>query len=124
MKTLILVSLAVAAYGQSIVIRVTQADGTVEVAKVSGIPAAAAIDTLQQFMATQKVCDTATPPVCTASYPTVADLLKSHSLALLAQLAPQFPSAATKADVAEIQSKVAALEAKRKALFDAAKAEK
>lgn len=69
MKLILLTLLAVAAYGQSIVIRVTQADGTVEVAKVSGIPAAAAIDTLQQFMATQKTCDTATPPVCTGELP-------------------------------------------------------
>jgi hypothetical protein len=47
-----------------------------------------------------------------------------HLISLLEQVVGAFPSSATAADVAEIQAKQAALAAKRKAMFDAARAEK
>jgi len=92
-------------------------------AKITGAPAAAGLDTLTQFLATQVDC-AGTPQVCTARYEHAADLVKKHLIKLLEEIAPKFPSAQTKADVDEIDAKIAALAAKRRALFDAARSEK
>jgi hypothetical protein len=127
MKTLLFIILTLAAYGQtpkeSIIIRVTDSAGVLTTAKITGVPAAAGLDTLTQFLATQVDC-AGTPQVCTPRYENAADLVKKHLIRLLEEIAPKFPSAATKADVDEITAKIAALKAKRKALFDAAKWEK
>lgn len=122
---LILSALALAAQTpkESIVIRVTDSDGVLTTAKITGVPAAAGLDTLTQFLATQVDC-TGTPQVCTPRYENAADLVKKHLIRLLEEIALKFPSAATKADVDEIDAKIAALAAKRKQLFDAARGEK
>lgn len=104
-----------------ILIEVVLEDGTKQVAKISGIPATAGLDSLEQFLATQvDVVNEVSVP----RYDNVADLVKKHVIKLLREIAPKFPSTQTKADVDEIEAKIAALEAKRKALFDAALAEK
>ena len=128
MKTLILLTLsalALAAQGpkESIVIRVTDSAGVLTTAKITGVPAAAGLDTLTQFLATQVDC-TGQPQVCTPRYEGPADLVKKKLIAFLEEIAPKFPSAATVADVAEIDAKIEALRLKRKALFDAARGEK
>ena len=102
-------------------VEVTLEDGTKQVAKISGIPASAGLDSLEQFLATQV---DVVGEVSVPRYTDVADLVKKHVIKLLQEIAPKFPSAQTKADVDEIEAKIAALEAKRKALFDAALAEK
>lgn len=129
MKTLItLLFLALGLQAQtpkaSIVIRVTDDAGTLYVAKITGTPASAGLDTLKQWMATQTICDTANPPVCTPKFTDAADAAKEMIVGKMESLAPQFPSAQSKADVEEIDTKIAALQAKRKQLFDAARAEK
>jgi hypothetical protein len=124
--TLILTITALALAAQpkaSIVIRVVDDAGVLTTAKITGVPASAGLDTLAQFIATQQDC-TGQPQVCTPKYADGADFVKKLLLSTVEQIAPKFPSAATKADVDEITAKIAALEAKRKQLFDAARAEK
>jgi len=104
-------------------IEITNEDGTKQVAKITGVPASAGLDSLTQFLATQ-VDTTGNPPVSVPRYTDAADLVKKHVIKLLQEIAPKFPSSQTKADVAEIAAKIAALEAKRNALFEAALAEK
>lgn len=119
MKTILLILASLVAFAQpKIVIEVTQADGTVNRAKITGTPAAAGLESLNAWLATQKNDDH------TPKYANAAELTKHHLIALLEQLVAAFPSSATAADVAEIKAKEAALAAKRKALFDAARAEK
>lgn len=105
----------------SVVIRVTEG-GVESVAKVSGVPAVAALDVLRQWMATQSVCDTAQD--CKAKYANLAELVKALTLDTAEQLAPQYPSALLKADVEEAKAKQASIEAKRRAAFAAARSEK
>lgn len=112
-------------------------------AKVTGAAASAGLDTVKQFMATQ-FTEVVTPgipavldvdgnvvtpevPSTTTRVPKWVDsaqFFKSNAIDVLERLAPQFPSAATKADAAEIDAKIAALQAKRAALFAAARGEK
>jgi hypothetical protein len=130
MKTLILLTLSALAMAAQttpkakIVINVTDDAGVVYTAKITGVPASAGLDTLTQWMATQTTCDTAQPPVCTPKYANAAEFVKVLLLSTVEPLVSKFPSAQTTADVAEITAKIAALEAKRKALFDAARGEK
>jgi hypothetical protein len=102
-------------------IEITDDAGVKVTSKISGTPASAGLDSLSQFMATQ--VDTV-GNVSTPKYTDVADLVKKHIIKLLQDIAPKFPSDQTKADVDEIQAKIAALNAKRDALFAAALAEK
>lgn len=127
MKLIILSLLALGLHAQpkaKIVINVTDDAGNVTQAKVTGVAASAGLDSLGQWMVTQKVCTTANPPVCTPKFADTADFVKQLLLDTAAQIAPQFPSTATKALQADIDTKKAQLEAARKALFDAARAEK
>lgn len=119
MKTTLLLFASLACFAQpKIIIEVTNADGTVSRAKITGAPAAAGLESLNAWLATQQNEDK------TPKFANAADLTKQHLIALLEQLVAAFPSSATAADVAEIKAKEAALAAKRKALFDAARAEK
>ena len=104
-------------------IEVTDDLGVKVTAKITGTPASAGLDSLTQFLATQFDMS-GTPPVSVPRYTDAADLVKKKLIALLQEIAPKFPSSQTIADVAEINAKQAALDAKRKALFDAALAEK
>lgn len=128
MKLILLTLTALALAAQtpkaSIVIRVTDDAGTLYVAKITGAPASAGLEVLSKWMATQTACDAAKPPVCSPKYPNAAEVVKSLTLDTTEKLAKQYPSSQTEADVAEITAKIAALEAKRKALFDAARSEK
>lgn len=102
-------------------IEVTDDAGIKTISKISGIPASAGLDSLEQFLATQTdIVDNIVVP----RYDNVADLVKKHVIKLLREIAPKFPSAQTKADVDEIEAKIAALAAKREALFNAALEEK
>ena len=127
MKLIILIlsalSLAAQTTSASIVIRVTDDAGVLTVAKITGVPASAGLDTLKQWMATQTTCDNATPQVCTPKYASVAAVVKALVIDTVEPLAPRFPSSATKSAEADIATRKAALDAARKALFDAAKAE-
>ena len=119
MKTIILILAAAALAAQpKIVIEVTDAQGTVHRAKITGAPAAAGLESLNAWIATQKNEDQS------PKYANAAEVTKMHLISLLEQVVGAFPSSATAADVAEIQAKQAALAAKRKAMFDAARAEK
>jgi len=121
---LILSALALSAQPKAkIVFNVTDDSGQQVSAKITGVPASAGLDSLTQFLATQVDC-TGTPQVCTPRYGNVADYAKKLLIKALEEIAPKFPSASTKADVDEIDAKIAALQAKRKALFDAARGEK
>lgn len=127
MKLIILLLSALAISAQmpkaKIVFSVTDDSGQQVSAKITGVPASAGLDTLTQFLATQVDC-TGTPQVCTPRYSDAADYAKKLLIKALEEIAPKFPSASTRADVEEIDSKIAALQAKRKALFDAARGEK
>lgn len=128
MKLIILSLLALGLSAQtpnaSIVIRVTDNAGVLTTAKITGVPAVAGLDTLTQFLATQVDCNNVVPQICTPRYDGVADLTKKLLIKFLEEIAPKYPSASTKADADEIDAKIAALQAKRKALFDAARSEK
>jgi len=102
-------------------IEVTDDLGVKTVAKITGVPASAGLDSLTQFLATQV---DVVGEVSVPRYTDVADLVKKHVIRLLREIAPKFPSSQTKADTEEIAAKIAALEAKRDALFAAALAEK
>lgn len=102
-------------------IEVTDDLGVKTISKISGVPASAGLDSLNQFMATQT--DTV-DGVSVPKYDGAADFVKKTVIRILQDIAPKFPSAQTKADVDDISAKIAALEAKRKSLFDAALAEK
>lgn len=148
MKTLLFLTFAGFGLAQnSIVINVVK-DGVKTSSKVSGPAAAAGIEVLEKWMATQTVCvvvpflpgtpatvvdgvETA-PAVagvpasqtCTPKFANVADWGKELILATTETLASQYPSSALKADVDDVAARQAAVEAKRKALFAAARAEK
>jgi len=143
MKTLLFLTFAGLGLAQnSIVINVVK-DGVKTSSKVSGPAAAAGIEVLEKYMATQKVCvvtpgkpaefDTVnnllTPGVarsesCTPKFADVSEFAKEILLDKTEQLAAQFPSAALAADVAQVKAAQEAVDSKRKALFDAARAEK
>jgi hypothetical protein len=114
----------------SITIRVVK-NGVATEAKISGAPAAAGIEVVEKWMVTQQVCTTAPPvdgvaqqPVCTPKYASVAETGKEFILGQVERLSEQFPSSALTADIDEAKAKAAIVAAKRKALFEAARAEK
>ena len=135
MKLLIFAALSLAAYGQTkagIVITVVDDAGASVSAKITGVPASAGLESLTLWMATQKTCVPGTPTpatpspaeVCTPKYGDAAQLVKAHVVSLLEGIAPQFPSAQTRAVVADIAARQAGLDKARKSLFDTARAEK
>ena len=137
--------LAAAAFGQDqsrVEITITLANGTKLVESISGPPAAAGIETVSLWMATQTECRTVaeipaerdaegniTKPgtpggqQCKPKYDSVADALRHMVVNQALALAQQFPSKALQADIAELRQKMAAIEAKRKALAEAALAQ-
>lgn len=131
MKTisiLILSALALAAQTpkESIIIRVTDKTGTLTTAKITGIPASAGLEVINKHLLTQVDC-AGTPQVCTPRYPDGAVQFIKNKLIIEPiekEYAPKYPSSQTEADVALIDAKIAELQAKRKALFDAARGEK
>lgn len=127
----------------NITFTIKEDDNKTYTAKVTGAAASAGLDTVKQFMATQ-FAEVVTPgipavldvdgnivtpevPAITTRHPkweNPSEFFKSNAIDVLERLAPQFPSAATKADADEIDAKIAALQAKRAALFAAARSEK
>jgi len=111
----------------------TNPDGTTVEARITGKPAAQHFDILRQWMLTQTVCTTAPPvdgvaqePVCAPKFANGAEYVKELVLGSVESIAKQgnFVSAELAAEAADIRARVAALEAKKKAAFDAARAEK
>jgi len=143
MKTFLFLTFAGLGLAQnSIVINVVK-EGVKTSSKVSGPAAAAGIEVLEKFMATQKVCvvtpgkpaefDTennliapgvARSVSCTPKFADVSEFVKEILIDKTEQLASQFPSAALAADVAQAKAAQDVVDFKRKALFDAARAEK
>ena len=145
MRLIIHFILAAAAFGQDqskVEITITLANGTKLVESISGPPAAAGIETVSLWMATQTECKTVaeipaerdaegniTKPgtpggqQCKPKYDSVADALRHMVVNQALALAQQFPSKALQADIAELRQKMAAIEAKRKALAEAALAQ-
>jgi hypothetical protein len=107
--------LCLSLFAQSITFTVTEADGTTQTATISGPAAAAGIDSAKQWLATQKDRDG------NPKYAHLADMLKQSAIDFAERISLRFPSASTKAIVAEIAAKQAALDAARKALMDAAR---
>ena len=109
-------------------ITVTMPDGTEHTAKVTGAPAAAGLDVLTQWLATQQTCVPSasgnTTSVCTPKYPDLAEMVKALVLDTAESLAPKFPSAALAPLVEQARLAVAAVNTARAAAFAAAKAEK
>ena len=145
MRLIIPFILAVAAFGQDqskVQIIITLANGTKLVESISGAPAAAGIETVSLWMATQTECKTVaevpaerdaegniTKPgtpggqQCKPKYDSVADALRHMVVNQALALAQQFPSKALQADIAELRQKAAVIEAKRNALAQAALAQ-
>ena len=145
MKLILAFILAAAAFGQDqskVEITITLANGTKLVESISGAPAAAGIETVSLWMATQTECRTVaeipaerdaegniTKPgkpggqECKPKYDSVADALKHMVVNQALSLAQQFPSKALQADIAELRQKAAVIEAKRNALAQAALAQ-
>ena len=134
--------LAAAAFGQDqskVEITITLANGNKLVESISGPPAAAGIETVGLWMATQTECRTVaevpaetdadgnvTKPgkpagqECKPKYDSVADALKHMVVNSALSLAQQFPSKALQADILALRQQMAAIEAKRKALAEEA----
>lgn len=145
MKLIIPFILAAAAFGQDqskVEITITLPNGEKLTESISGAPAAAGIDTLSQWMATQTECrpvaevpaekdadGNVTKPgkpagqECKPKYDSVADAVRHMIVNQALALAQQFPSKALQPDIAELRNKMAAIEAKRKALAEAALAQ-
>jgi len=142
MKFILALTLAAAAFAQDqskVEITITLANGTKLVESISGPPAAAGIETVSLWMATQTECRTVaeipaetdaegnvTKPgkpagqECKPKYDSVADALKHMVVNSALSLAQQFPSKALQADILALRQQMAAIEAKRKALAEAA----
>ena len=142
MKFILALTLAAAAFAQDqskVEITITLANGTKLVESISGAPAAAGIETVSLWMATQTECrtvaevpaetdadGTVTKPgkpsgqECKPKYDSVADALKHMVVNSALSLAQQFPSKALQADILALRQQMAAIEAKRKALAEAA----
>ena len=142
MKLILALIFAAAAFAQDqskVEITITLANGTKLVESISGAPAAAGIETVSLWMATQTECRTVaevpaetdadgnvTKPgkpagqECKPKYESVADALKHMVVNSALSLAQQFPSKALQPDIVELRQKMAAIEAKRKALAEAA----
>lgn len=133
---------ALAAFGQDqskLEITITLPNGEKLTESISGAPAAAGIDTLSQWMATQTECKTvAEVPAekdadgnivkpgkpggqeCKPKYESLADAVKHMIVNQALSLAQQFPSKLLQADILKLKQQMAAIEAKRKALADEA----
>ena len=142
MKFILALTLAAAAFAQDqskVEITITLANGTKLVESISGPPAAAGIETVGLWMATQTECRTVaevpaetdadgnvTKPgkpagqECKPKYDSVADALKHMVVNSALSLAQQFPSKALQADILALRQQMAAIEAKRKALAEEA----
>ena len=142
MKLILPFILAASAFAQDqsrVEITITLANGSKLVESISGPPAAAGIETVSLWMATQTECRTVaevpaetdadgnvTKPgkpagqECKPKYDSVADALKHMVVNSALALAQQFPSKALQADIAALRAQMAAIEAKRKALAEAA----
>ena len=142
MKFILAFTLAAAAFAQDqskVEITITLPNGTKLTESISGPPAAAGIETVSLWMATQTECRTVaevpaerdaegnvTKPgkpsgqECKPKYDSVADALKHMVVNSALALAQQFPSKALQADILALRQKMAAIEAKRKALAEAA----
>jgi len=124
LSLLLLAGLGLAQDQSRLVIRLTNPDGTVSEARISGKPAAQGFDVLRQWLATQQNCPT--PDTCTPKYANGAEFVKELVLGSVESIARQgnFVSSELAAEAADIRARVAAFEAKRKAAFEAARAEK
>jgi hypothetical protein len=131
--TLFLAGLGLAQDQSRLRIILTHPDGTTSEARISGKPAAQGFDVLRQWLQTQQTCTTPPPvdgvaqqPVCTPRFANGAEFVKSLVLDSVESIARQgnFVSAELAAEAADIRARVAAFEAKRKAAFEAARAEK
>ena len=142
MKFILAFIFAAAAFAQDqskVEITITLANGTKLVESISGPPAAAGIETVGLWMATQTECKTVaevpaetdadgniTKPgrpagqECKPKYDSVADALKHMVVNSALALAQQFPSKALQADILALRQQMAAIEAKRKALAEEA----
>ena len=124
---LLLAGLGLAQDASRLRIIVTMPDGTEHAARITGAPAAAGMDVLRQWLATQTACTTEAgqEPVCAPRFTNPAEFIKSLVLDTAERLAEQgFVSAQLKAEADELKARRDALEAKRKAAFAAARAEK
>ncbi len=131
MRILLLLIAASACFAQnSITVRVVK-NGVAQTATITGVPAAAGIEVVEKWMATQQTCTTAPPvegvaqePVCVPKFTSVAETGKEFIVGTVERLSESFPSSALVVDIDEAKAKAAIVSAKRKALFDAARAEK
>lgn len=102
--------------GPSIVITVTKADGIVHTSRIAGIPAQAGLEVLDKWFATQ-TNDDGTP-----KYSHAADLVKQNLIDVMQRLVEAgYTSSQTEAEIKAIQTKLAEIQAKRAALFEAAR---
>jgi hypothetical protein len=144
MKLAIAFLIAISAFAQnSITVRVVKNGVATEAVVSRGADAAAGIDIAEQWMATQQVCkpiaavpavlddkgvvitpEVPADPGCTPKYANVAEVGKAFILGNIKQLSDTFVSSALKADEDEIKAKRAALEAKKKAMFERSEKEK
>lgn len=107
-------------------ITVVAADGTESTETITGAPAAAGLQVLSQYMATQQACDMdgdGNKVNCRAKFANAALYVRALVIEKAKELAPLYPSSQLKPLVDDLKAREAAIEAARKALFDAAKAQ-
>lgn len=107
-------------------ITVIAADGTESTETITGAPAAAGLQVLSQYMATQQACDLdgdGNKINCRPKYRTTAAFIRYLVIREAEEHSPKFPSSQLKPLIDDLKAREAAIETARKALFDAAKAQ-
>lgn len=119
MKTILILLLSAAAYGQTLTFTITTPQGTAT-QTISGAPVAAGLEVLEAFRLTQY---TETNGVRTYKYATVGEVLRAILVGKIMELSEQYPTSATAALRAAKQKADSDLAAAKLALEQAAKAQ-
>jgi hypothetical protein len=123
---LLLSSLAFAQDKSALLITVVAPDGTQSTSSIEGAPAAAGLQVLAQYMASQQVCEVdgdGNKINCKPKYPTMAAYIRALVIERARVLAPEHPSSQLKPLIDDLKTRQAAIETVRKTLFDAAAAQ-
>ena len=123
---LIFAAVALAQDKSALRIVVTMPDGTKHESAITGPPAAAGLQILQQSIAAEQACDLdgdGNNVNCRAKFANPALYVRALVIEKAKELALLYPSSQLKPLVDDLKAREAAIAAARKALFDAAKAQ-
>lgn len=109
-------------HAQELTITLKTAEGQSISKTISGPPVAAGLEVLEAWRLTQCTAESeiSGPPCKEYRYATIGEALQALIVGQIMELSKRFPTSATASERAAERAAAAALEAKRKALFDAA----